>query len=169
VTEQQFRKRPVVITAIQWTGANEWDVADFMGVSPTFGTDAEGGAWVDIETLEGTMRADKGWWIIRGVKGELYPCRDDIFQATYEEVRPATGAVIEIVERGPGTGNARGVIIPNEVRLNGVPLLMPKDGITVHEMTFPPEEAILVTLTVYARRVIIGADGEDVSDSLRSA
>lgn len=39
-----------------------------------------------IETLEGTMKADKGDWIIRGVKGELYPCKPDVFKMTYEEV-----------------------------------------------------------------------------------
>jgi hypothetical protein len=159
VTEQRFRKRPVVVTAIQWTGANQADVADFMGASPTFGSGTDGRAWVDIETLEGTMRADKGWWIIRGLKDELYPCRDDIFRATYEEIRPAAGAVIEIVERGPAGKNRFGVIVPDEVRLNGIPLLMPKGkGVRVHEVTFPPEDAVLVTLTLFARRVSIGAD-----------
>lgn len=39
-----------------------------------------------IPTLEGTMRAGVGDWIIRGIKGELYPCKDDIFRATYEPV-----------------------------------------------------------------------------------
>lgn len=50
-----------------------------------------GGAWeychdggIDIKTLEGTMHASPGDWIIRGVKGELYPCKPDIFEATYE-------------------------------------------------------------------------------------
>ena len=42
---------------------------------------------VAIETLEGTMVAELGDWIIRGVKGEIYPCKDDIFQATYEPVK----------------------------------------------------------------------------------
>ncbi len=41
---------------------------------------------LDIETLEGTMRANAGDWIIRGVKGELYPCKPDIFEATYQSV-----------------------------------------------------------------------------------
>jgi hypothetical protein len=41
-------------------------------------------AWINIKTLEGTMRADIGDWIIKGVKGELYPCKPDIFEATYE-------------------------------------------------------------------------------------
>ena len=41
---------------------------------------------VYIETLEGVMKADKGDWIIKGVKGELYPCKPDVFKMTYEEV-----------------------------------------------------------------------------------
>ena len=41
---------------------------------------------IEIETLEGTMKANKGDWIIRGVKGELYPCKPDVFDMTYEKV-----------------------------------------------------------------------------------
>jgi hypothetical protein len=71
----------------------------------------------------------------------------------------AVGAVIEIIERGPGDGGAPGIIVPNEVRINGMPLLMPYGkSIKVHEMEFPPQDAVLVTLTVFARRVVIGVD-----------
>ena len=42
---------------------------------------------VEIETLEGTMKANKGDWIIKGVKGELYPCKPDVFEMTYKKVR----------------------------------------------------------------------------------
>ena len=59
---QDFRKRPVIIQAIR------------MNVE------------VEIPTLEGTMRCGPGDWIIRGVKGEIYPCKPDIFEATYEAV-----------------------------------------------------------------------------------
>lgn len=59
---EKFRKVPVVIEAYQ--------------------TDVE----MEIETLEGTMKADKGDWIIKGVKGELYPCKPDVFAMTYEKV-----------------------------------------------------------------------------------
>lgn len=83
---ENWRKKPVEIQALRWTGSNQAEVADFMGASPAFGTDLEGAAWVEIETLEGVMRANKGDWIIRGVRGEFYPCRDDIFRATYERV-----------------------------------------------------------------------------------
>jgi hypothetical protein len=59
---EKFRKIPVVIEAYQ--------------------TDVE----MEIETLEGVMKANKGDWIIKGVKGELYPCKPDVFEMTYEKV-----------------------------------------------------------------------------------
>ncbi len=75
-----FRKKPVVIEAVQWRGNNQSEVADFYPmVSGAFGSTS-----LFIETLEGNMRADVGDWIIRGVKGEYYPCKPDIFAATYE-------------------------------------------------------------------------------------
>lgn len=90
----KFRKRPVEIEAFQWNPDNapNWvsvppDAAWFINaqimrvVSPT----KDGGC--SIKTLEGTMRANPGDWIIRGVKGELYPCKPDIFAATYELIR----------------------------------------------------------------------------------
>jgi hypothetical protein len=78
----QNRKKPVVVDAVQLpiTAAPAW-LADAM--------DAED-AWLytngtaDIRTLEGVMHADAGDWIIRGIKGEIYPCKPDVFAATYE-------------------------------------------------------------------------------------
>lgn len=79
-----FRKKPVVIEAVQWDGthATRLILRDFI----TQRVD-ERGERVAIETLEGWMTADKGDWIIRGVKGEFYPCKPDIFAATYEAVK----------------------------------------------------------------------------------
>lgn len=78
-----FRKKPVVIEAIRLAEPLDVDTfAEFMG-------DAEyeyDEVAVYIVTLEGTMRADVGDWIIKGVKGEFYPCKSDIFEATYEPV-----------------------------------------------------------------------------------
>lgn len=79
-----FRKKPVVIQAVQWDGRADL-LSDFMGSSPRFG-DGPNGYSVYIDTLEGEHRADPGDWIIRGVKGEYYPCKPDIFEATYEPV-----------------------------------------------------------------------------------
>ena len=78
----KYRKKPVVIEAVQFHDANYYEVFEFMNPLPAAVRLAEGSIF--IPTLEGTMRADKGDWIIRGVKGEYYPCKPDIFEATYE-------------------------------------------------------------------------------------
>lgn len=82
----KFRKKPVVIEAIRYTGRNCAEVAIFCGDNPNDCCDGtcDGTAGWGIATLEGNMVADPGDWIIRGVKGELYPCKPDIFDATYE-------------------------------------------------------------------------------------
>jgi len=85
----KFRKKPVVIEAIQLMWGN-WDaICDFVGV-PENGEGIEGlpdnAIGMKIKTLEGTMIADENDWIIKGVKGEFYPCKPDIFKETYEPV-----------------------------------------------------------------------------------
>ncbi len=79
----KFRKKPVVIEAMQYTGRNAVDVMEWAQAPEI--SEAFGGG-IEIETLEGVMRADVGDWIIKGVKGEFYPCKPDIFAATYDEV-----------------------------------------------------------------------------------
>ncbi|WP_339182868.1 hypothetical protein [Paenibacillus sp. FSL R5-0701] len=74
----KFRKRPVVIEAIQWTGENLDEVADM-----DLNYEIRDGM-ILIPTLEGTMVADHGDWIIKGVNGEFYPCKPDIFEKTYD-------------------------------------------------------------------------------------
>lgn len=77
---QRFRKKPVVIEAMHFTDASAGSlIAQWCG-----GSNAASPHAVDIVTLEGTMRADLGDWIIRGVQGEFYPCKPGIFAATYE-------------------------------------------------------------------------------------
>ena len=85
---RRFRKKPIEIRAIQFDGGNSTQVEAFM-----IGHDAReffavknGGQIVLITTPEGTMEARPGDWIIRGIKGEFYPCKPDIFDATYEAV-----------------------------------------------------------------------------------
>ena len=99
----KFRKLPVVIEAILYTGENLKAVLDFTGKHPSW--DEWFSSWeqyeahvkadrsaVKIITLEGTMEAMPGDWVIRGVKGEVYPCKPDIFAATYEpEADPVSG------------------------------------------------------------------------------
>lgn len=85
----KFRKKPIVIEAIQWTGDNLQEVIDFIGVTDWTCEEAQevvAARGLPIYTLEGRMLALTGDYIIRGVKGELYPCKPDIFKQTYEEV-----------------------------------------------------------------------------------
>jgi hypothetical protein len=84
----KFRKKPVVIEAVQVTDATFDDPHPNDEHIPGVMYDSVLRA-AFIETLGGTMRADLGDWIIRGVKGELYPCKPDIFAATYELVEDA--------------------------------------------------------------------------------
>lgn len=85
-----YRKRPVVIEARQLGNGpiNDIDLASWCGGNLGLNPQAQGGAhpYIDIVTLEGTMRADLGDWIIKGVNGEFYPCKPDIFDKTYEPV-----------------------------------------------------------------------------------
>lgn len=84
----RFRKKPVEITAIQYDGSNNAEVADFMGYSPLFGWDGADDRWVELTTVHGEKAlARPGDWIIpEPVPGRHYPCKPDIFAATYDEV-----------------------------------------------------------------------------------
>ena len=85
----KFRKLPVVIEAIQFVGTfeniNQLQAFLTPGKWSYNGIDAV----IIIDTLEGLMTASVGDWIIKGVKGEFYPCKPDIFEATYEAVPDA--------------------------------------------------------------------------------
>ncbi len=86
---QQFRKKPVVIEAIQLTDEADWEeIAQWATAELHNTTHGVPGADQEtvfrIRTLEGVMTAGIGDWIIKGVKGEFYPCKPDIFAATYE-------------------------------------------------------------------------------------
>jgi len=83
----KFRKKPVVIEAMQFTGENHHEIHDVFvaGMNETPFSFRPDEPKMRIHTLEGVMTADAGDWIIRGVKGEIYPCKPDIFAATYEE------------------------------------------------------------------------------------
>jgi hypothetical protein len=83
----RYRKRPVEVEALQFTGENLAEVADFLGYEAADG-DTSACETVIIATLEGDMIASKDDWIIRGVAGECYPCKPGIFLATYVPVNP---------------------------------------------------------------------------------
>ena len=90
----RYRKKPVEIEAVQWTGENLEEIKVFVGKSLTY--DIIDTAWevgkgkpyvlMKIKTLEGDMIASEGDYIIKGISDEFYPCKPDIFKATYEEV-----------------------------------------------------------------------------------
>lgn len=82
----KYRKKPVVIEAVQWDGVGLQDPPDWVRMALKLGImDRAGdGNGLVIETLEGQMKVSPDDWIIRGVKGELYPCKPDIFAATYD-------------------------------------------------------------------------------------
>jgi hypothetical protein len=100
VEPKTYRKKPVEIQAMQWPGGAaaatpiiNWILSgdasatyDCVDVDQCTGHGSDAPHAIAISTLEGTMRADVGDWIIRGVKGEFYPCKPDIFAATYEAV-----------------------------------------------------------------------------------
>ena len=83
----KYRKKPVVIDAVQWDGesgtANEF-IGEAYGENWEYATAANSAIF--IFTLEGKMLCNLGDWIIKVIKGEFYPCKPDIFEATYEPV-----------------------------------------------------------------------------------
>lgn len=96
----QFRKKPVVIVAMQWDGTAagaipiiDWvlQAGDRAARFVDYGEHAKPGQVIEIDTLEGTMTASKNDWVIRGVQGEHYPCKPDIFAATYDAVTDEGG------------------------------------------------------------------------------
>lgn len=80
----RFRKKPVEIEAVQFDGDNAIAIARWIGAEGV-STGVRGDRLV-IVTLEGDMNASLGDWIIKGVQGEFYPCKPDIFEQTYEAV-----------------------------------------------------------------------------------
>ena len=92
----KYRKKPVVVEAIKWDGLNVSEIKDFCGKAVriviydsawkarVLGAKAD----IFIDTLEGSHHASVGDYIIKGVNGEFYPCKPDIFEKTYEEYIP---------------------------------------------------------------------------------
>ena len=90
----KYRKKPVVIEAVQWNGLNLQEVKDFVGDSLMY--NIYDTAWkvaeaapivnIKIKTLEGNMQVSVDDYIIKGVQGEFYPCKPYIFEQTYEKV-----------------------------------------------------------------------------------
>lgn len=88
----KYRKKPVTIDAFQWTGDQnqtedpEWAVKAIKEGHIIFTDTGTEDVKMIIDTLEGTMTAQRGDYIIKGIKGEFYPCKPDIFEQSYEIV-----------------------------------------------------------------------------------
>lgn len=89
---KQFRKKPVVVEAVQFTGrGSEDECLAFISPEYVASYNMAGNPEttpIKLHTLEGVMEASPGDWIIKGVQGEFYPCKPDIFEQTYEAVEP---------------------------------------------------------------------------------
>ena len=89
---KKFVKKPVVIEAIQFTTNNEPNdvemtrMVDWINAESDMKISSHNGTSIFINTLEGEMRAECGDWIIKGVNGEFYPCKPDVFEKTYDVV-----------------------------------------------------------------------------------
>jgi len=81
----RYTKKPITIEAIEWTGSTHYWIAirNFCNGFAVLCPDQEGD--IIITTLEGDMRANKGDYIIKGIKGEFYPCKPDIFEMSYDK------------------------------------------------------------------------------------
>ena len=83
----KYRKKPVEIEAVQWTGENLGEIIDFVDGQLNYENNFEHNTIkMSIPTLEGVMAVSFGDYIIKGVHGEFYPCKPDIFKKTYERV-----------------------------------------------------------------------------------
>lgn len=94
----KFRKKPIVVEAIQWTGENLFEIYEFMYNKPDLSHSIASEKWEEYERIiveeglristlksgDGTQKGDIDDWIIKGAKGEFYPCKPDIFKLTYE-------------------------------------------------------------------------------------
>lgn len=86
----KYRKKPVVVDAFQWTGGPdqtedpEWIVEAIKQGTVRFNDEGTDQVTMEIATLEGNHIARQGDYIIKGIKGEIYPCKPDIFEQTYE-------------------------------------------------------------------------------------
>ena len=129
--KNRYVKKPIAIEAVKWKGFNNDEIKDFAGDSVKIEVIREGDAdngippSVDcsIETLEGVMKANVGDYIIKGVNGEFYPCKQDIFEKTYDKADDSSvmcfGDAIEVLKQG-GTvrrsgWNGKGLMVFKQV------------------------------------------------------
>ena len=103
---QKFVKKPVVVQAVEYNGANKEEIEAFIGKKlDTVYTELKEPLELKIPTLEGDMKASKGDYIIKGIKGEFYPCKPDIFKSIYNLVEDNNGILSEGEKRVRTTFN----------------------------------------------------------------
>ena len=90
-----FVKKQVQIQAAQFTGENIKEIEDFVGNPLSTVMSSEVGIQLVIPTLEGDMKASKGDYIIKGIKGEFYPCKPDVFKQSYNMIKENNGILSE--------------------------------------------------------------------------
>lgn len=83
---RRFRKKPVEVEAIQFTDKSKNEVFGWVTCQKTASFDMENKPVLVIKTLEGQMTAMMGDWVIKGIKGEFYPCKPDIFERSYDKI-----------------------------------------------------------------------------------
>lgn len=142
---KKYKKKPVVIEAVQLTANNFDKVCDFMGYTPVmkhnpkYGVDAHGNTnehylGVYIETLEGKMLANLGDYILKGVNGEFYPCKPDIFEKTYDEFDSSSfmsfGVAIQLLKSGLAIRrkgwNGKGLFVIKQIPAHITEEIIPK-------------------------------------------
>ena len=92
---QKFVKKPVVIEAIQYDGTNITEIESFVGEKLSIIIFSVEDTQLVIPTLEGYMKISKGDYVIKGIKGEFYPCKPDVFKSTYNVVEDNNGILSE--------------------------------------------------------------------------
>lgn len=121
----KYRKKPVVIEAMQWTGENLREIIAFTDGPPNTRSHHAGMMWEQYEllvaekgliifTLEGQHIATIGDWIIKGVKGEHYPCKPDVFEMTYEPVNAITALPALLAEANARADRAEAALAAHE-------------------------------------------------------
>ena len=124
----KYVKKPIVVEAVQWTGKNLPEVVDFAGDKLNCDMSANEMCSEDmakntinelyIDTLEGTMHISVMDYIIKGVKGELYPCKPDIFLETYEVEGAADSTQVDEDDSGINWGDKKLTIIARDFDKN---------------------------------------------------
>ena len=123
---QKFVKKPVVIEAIQYDGTNITEIESFVGEKLSTIMSSVEDTQLVIPTLEGDMKVSKGDYVIKGIKGEFYPCKPDIFKSIYNVVEDNNGILSEGEKRIRTTFNvlsSKSVDIAKQLMAEAINLL----------------------------------------------